>query len=635
MIWLRTTQRGAFDSYAELWEWSVRDLDGFWMAVWHYFDLQSDVAPRAAVLDQTMPRTEWFPGVELNFAEQALRTGGSRAAIIGCSQTRPTTRLSWDELADAVGRARARLVSIGVGRGDRVASYMPNIAETVIAFLATTSLGAIWTSCPPEFGATAVLDRLRQVEPRVLFVVDGYRYGSREISRSAEVAEIRAGLASLDAVVQVPYLDAGAIESGTENWDDFMSSEPVLAFERVPLDHPLWIVYSSGTTGPPKAIVHGHGALLGYLTSLSLHADLGPDDRFMWFTTTGWIMWNYLVSALLVGSTIVLFDGDPAFPDSEELWRTVGEHHVTSFGVSAGFLGACARADLVPTASANSSALRSIGSTGSPLPVEVDRWVADQFGPAVQLSSISGGTDVCVAFVGGNPLVPVWEGEISARCLGVKAESFDEHGEALIGSVGELVITAPMPSMPVSIWGDPSGERLRSSYFHTHDGVWSHGDWITITDRGSVVISGRSDATLNRGGVRIGTSEVYRVVESVDGVADSLVVHVEDRIASGPGRLVLFVVVETGADAPEAAIVAELRKQLSPRHAPDEIHRVGSIPMTLSGKKMEVPVKRVLQGDAPDDVVSRESMRNPSSIDEIAWIAAARPDAQPTGDTTT
>lgn len=625
--WLHTTGRGDFDSYAELWSWSVHELNDFWTAIWEYFDVRSDGSPGVAVSDTTMPGTRWFPDVTLNFSEHALRRRGPEPAIIGCSQTRSDQIMSWDELADAVGRARAGLERLGVESGDRVASYMPNIAETVVAFLAATSLGAIWTSCPPEFGTTAALDRLSQVEPKVLFAVDGYRYGSREISRTEEVARIRAGLPTLSAAVHVAYLDPGAERpSGTIGWDDLTSSPGPVEFLRVPFDHPLWIVYSSGTTGLPKAIVHGHGALVEYLKSLSLHADLGPSDRFMWFTTTGWIMWNYLVSALLVGSTIVLFDGDPGSPDQGELWRIAGSRRVTNFGVGAGFLTACQRSGMHPRELADLSAVRSIGSTGAPLPEEAYHWVADELGLDVRLSSISGGTDVCGALLGGNPMVPVWAGELSARCLGVSVESYDEQGASVVGSPGELVITAPMPSMPVALWGDPDGDRLRSSYFHTYEGVWSHGDRITITDRGSAVISGRSDATLNRGGVRIGTSEVYRVVESVDGVADSLIVHLEDPGNAGPGRLVLLVSTDSDAEPPSTEIIAALRAQLSPRHAPDEIHRVASIPLTLSGKKMEVPVKRILLGEDPAKVASRDSMRNPGALDEIVALAAGTPD---------
>lgn len=622
--WLRTTGRGDFNSYPELWAWSVEHLNEFWMAIWQYFDVRSDGTPVSAVSDTAMPGTEWFPDVGINFAEHALRRRGTETAIVECSQTRPDSTLSWDQLADAVGRARAGLERLGVQRGDRVASYMPNIVEAVVAFLATSSLGAIWTSCPPEFGTAAALDRLSQVEPKVLFAVDGYRYGTRAIARAEEVAQIRAGLPSLSAVVEVAYLDSDTEPaSDVMSWDEFTSVPGPLEFVRVPFDHPLWIVYSSGTTGLPKPIVHGHGVLVEYLKSLSLHADLGPDDRFLWFTTTGWIMWNYLVSSLLVGTAIVLFDGDPGFPDTGELWRVAGRERVTSFGVGAGYLTACQRSGMHPGDIADLSAMRSIGSTGAPLPVDAYHWIADEFGPDVHLSSISGGTDVCGPLLGGNPMVPVHAGELSARCLGVRVESYDEHGVSVVGAVGELVITAPMPSMPVALWGDQSGERLRSSYFDKYDGVWSHGDWITITERGSAVISGRSDATLNRGGIRIGTSEVYRVVESVAGVDMSLIVHLEDPGHVGPGRLVLLVATEGDAELPSAQIAAALKAQLSPRHVPDEIHQVTSIPMTLSGKKMEVPVKRILLGEEPGSVASRDSMRNPAALDEIAVIAAS------------
>ncbi|MEQ1873471.1 MAG: acetoacetate--CoA ligase [Ilumatobacteraceae bacterium] len=618
--WLSSTGRGNFTGYDDLYAWSIADVNGFWLAVWEFFDVQSDRVPTTALASPVMPGALWFEGCNINYAEHALRHRRDGAAIISASQTRSTSVMSWDELIDAVGRARAGLIRLGVVRGDRVAAYLPNISETVVAFLATASLGAIWTCCAPEFGTQAVLDRLTQVAPKVLFVCDGYRHGARDISRTDEVATICAALPELQATVHVSYLDpASHAPSGAIGWADLLAVAVPVEFDRVPFDHPLWIVYSSGTTGLPKPIVHGHGVLLEYLKALSLHGDLGPDDRFMWFTTTGWIMWNYVVSALLVGSTIVLFDGDPGYPDLSTLWRLAERERVTSFGAGAGFFMNCRQAELRPARRLGLSELRTIGSTGSPLPPEGYRWIADEFGPRVMQSSISGGTDVCCAFVLGAPNVPVWLGEMSCHSLGTKVEAFDEHGHSVVGVRGELVVTAPMPSMPVAFWGDHDGSRLKSAYFDTYPGVWRHGDWITITERGSCTISGRSDATLNRGGVRIGTSEVYRVVEAVEGVVDSLIVHLEDASGVGSGQLILFVALAPNcAVVPVDAIRTALRSNLSPRHVPDRIHQLASIPTTLTGKKLEIPVKRVLLGARPDDVASRGALRDPAALDAIA-----------------
>ncbi|HSI99355.1 MAG TPA: acetoacetate--CoA ligase, partial [Patescibacteria group bacterium] len=484
--------------------------------------------------------------------------------------------------------------------------------------------GATWTSCAPEFGTRSVVDRLGQVRPKVLLAVDGYRYGERAVDRAEELADIRAALPSLAATVVLPYLepDARRIPDVT-TWAELRSEPAQLAFEPVPFDHPLFVLYSSGTTGLPKPIVHGHGGiLLEHLKVLALHNDLGPADRFFWFSTTGWMMWNYQVSGLAVGATIVLFDGAPGHPDLGALWRLAADEGVTFFGTSAPFLMACRKEGLRPAELVDLSALRAIGSTGAPLPVEGFRYVGDAIGPAVHLQSLSGGTDVCTAFVGASPLVPVWEGEISCRQLGCAIEAFSPEGAPLIGEQGELVITRPMPSMPVAFWDDPDGERYRAAYFDDFPGIWRHGDWITFTERGSCVISGRSDATLNRGGVRIGTAEFYAVVEAIPEVADSLVVHL-DR----DDRLLLFVAMRDGAELTDelrARIVRELRTTLSPRHAPDEITAVPAIPRTLSGKKLEVPVKRILGGTPADVAASRGSLADPASLDPFEELARGR-----------
>jgi acetoacetyl-CoA synthetase len=622
--WLAAARGRRFETYDNLWRWSVDDLDGFWQSVWDHFGLESATPTGPALARREMPGARWFPGATLNYAAHALRAEPVGPAVVARSQSRGPVELTMAELRDQVARCRAGLAGLGVGRGDRVAAYLPNIPETLVAFLATASLGAIWSSCAPEFGARSVVDRLAQVEPTVLLAVDGYRYGTRDVDRTGEVAAITAALPSVKALVTVGYLrpdaPAGATGgAGGLTWDELLAGPgddgpPVM----VPFDHPLYVLFSSGTTGLPKPIVHGHGGItLEHHKVLALHNDLGPGDRFLWFTTTGWMMWNYLVSGLLVGATLVLFDGDPGHPDLGGLWRLAADAGVTFFGTSAPFLTACNKAGLDPRAEADLSAIRTVGSTGAPLPPEGFDWVRDHVGEAVMVSSVSGGTDVCTAVVGGCPLVPVRRGEIPCRYLGAAVEAFAPDGGSLVGEQGELVITEPMPSMPVGFWGDDDGSRYRAAYFDAHPGVWTHGDWITLFADGASVITGRSDATLNRGGVRMGTAELYSVVEALPEVADSLVVHLEDA-GGGPGRLLLFVAPVEGAtldDDLRARIAAALRADLSPRHVPDAIEAVPGIPRTLSGKKLEVPVKRILLGADPGTAASRGSLANPEALD--------------------
>jgi acetoacetyl-CoA synthetase len=624
--WLERTDGQAFADYAALHRWSIDDLDGFWRSIWRWFAIGPDPGP--ALEDDRMPGTRWFPSARLNWAERCLRLT-SRAVddevLVARSQTRPRVAFTAAELRDEVARVRTGLAALGIGRGDRVAAYLPNVPEAVVGLLATASLGAIWSSCAPEFGTRSVVDRWSQIEPAVLLTIDGYRYGAHALDRSAEVAAIRAALPSLRHTVVLPYLGDGTSVPESTTWGELRATPGELAFEPVAFDHPLFVLYSSGTTGLPKPIVHGHGGiLLEHLKIHALHHDLGAADRFLWFTTTGWMMWNYLVSALAVDATIVLYDGSPAHPDLGALWRLVDEEAVTFFGTSAPFLMACRKDGLRPGSVADLSRLRGLGSTGAPLPAEGFRYVYDAVSPTVHLQSVSGGTDVCTAFVGASPLVPVWEGEISCRHLGCAIEAFAPDGRSRIGEQGELVITRPMPSMPVGFWNDPDGSRYRAAYFGDFPGVWRHGDWITITDRGSCVISGRSDATLNRGGVRVGTAEFYAVVESIPEVADSLVVHLDE----GEDRLLLFVALRDGGDLDDglrARIVAELRSALSPRHVPDEIIAVPAVPRTLTGKKLEVPVKRILTGAAPDTVAARGSLADPASLDAFAARAASDP----------
>jgi acetoacetyl-CoA synthetase len=617
-----------FADYDELWRWSVEDLEGFWRSVWEFGEVGSSVPAGSVLASWQMPGATWFPEARLNWAERAIRLArraGSDEILIAHSETRGRSTVTVDQLRESVGRARAGLQRLGVGRGDRVAAILPNVPEAVVALLATASLGAIWTSCAPEFGTRSVVDRFSQVEPKVLVAIDGYRYAGRTVDRSDELAAIRAQLPGLAATVVLPYLDAGAEPiPGTVSWAQLTSRAGPLEFEQVAFDHPLYVLYSSGTTGLPKPIVHGHGGiLLEHLKIHALHHDLGAEDRFFWFTTTGWMMWNYLVSGLLVDATLVLYDGAPAHPGLNALWRLAADERITFFGSSAPFLMACRKARLAPGRALDLSALRGIGSTGAPLPADGFRWVYEAVGERVQLQSVSGGTDVCTAFVGGSPLVPVWAGEISCRHLGCKIEAFDPGGRAVIGQQGELVITAPMPSMPVAFWNDPDGARYRAAYFEQYPGVWRHGDWVTITERGTCVISGRSDATLNRGGVRIGTSEFYAVVEGLPEVADSVVIHLEET-----DELLLFVALREGVELTDelrSRIVAELRGSLSPRHVPDRIVAVPAIPRTLSGKKLEVPIKRILTGTPPEVAASRGSLANPESLDAFAAFATKLP----------
>ncbi len=624
LAWLARARGRSFADYDELWQWSVDDLEGFWGSLWEYFSV-SDTPPGTALADPRMPGARWFPEARLNWAEQALRLTRRQpdeTVIVGRSQTRAEVTLTVAELRDVVARTAAGLRHLGVRRGDRVAAYLPNIPEAAVALLATASIGATWSSCAPEFGVRSVVDRFSQIEPSVLLAIDGYRYGEREVDRRGEVAAIRAALPSLRATVGIPYLGDGLPDA--TSWAELQAEPAELRFEQVAFDHPLYILYSSGTTGLPKPIVHGHGGiLLEHLKIHALHHDLGPADRFFWFTTTGWMMWNYLVSGLLVDASLVLFDGSPAHPDLSALWRLAEETGITYFGTSAPYLMSCRKEGLRPGEQFDLSRLRGIGSTGAPLPAEGFRWVYDAIGASVHLQSVSGGTDVCTAFVGASPLVPVWAGEISCRHLGCRVEAFSADGVPLIGEQGELVITAPMPSMPVGFWNDPGGARFREAYFSDFPGVWRHGDWVTITERGSCIISGRSDATLNRGGVRVGTAELYAVVEAFPEVADSVVVHLADPA----DELLLFVSLAPGAsltDELRARLVAALRSQLSPRHVPDRILAVPGVPRTLSGKKLEVPLTRILTGTPPEVACARGSLANPEALDAFVALAADR-----------
>ena len=638
MRWLEQRRGLRFGSYEELWRWSVTDLEGFWSSVWDFFQVKAHTPYRRVLSGRSMPGARWFEGATLNYAEHALRRADDALAVLAWSETRPPVSLTYARLRRQVAAVTRALRQLGVGRGDRVAAYAPNIPETLVALLATASIGAIWSSCSPEFGIRSVVDRFQQIEPRVLFAVDGYRYGGKSFDRLEALARLGDQLPGLQATVVIPYLSPQPSLDGlrgARRWEDLLAAgggeagagEP--AFEPVPFEHPLWVLYSSGTTGLPKAIVQGHGGiLLEHLKALALHLDLGEQDRFFWFTTTGWMMWNFLVSGLLLGMTVLLYDGSPFYPDPGALWRFAEASGMTYFGTSAPYLQACMKAGISPGRTCDLSRLRGVGSTGAPLTPEAFGWVYREVKADLLLGSISGGTDLCTAFVGSCPLLPVHAGEIQCRMLGARVEAFDEQGRSVVDQVGELVITQPMPSMPLFFWNDPDMSRYRASYFDVYPGVWRHGDWIRITPRGSCVIYGRSDATLNRGGVRMGTSEFYRVVEQLPEVVDSLVVDTGQL--GQEGQLVLFVVLRPGVSLDEALkqrIRQRLREDLSPRHVPDAIHAIPEVPRTLNGKKLEVPVRRILLGQPPEQAVSRDAMSNPDALrffQELARQPSAR-----------
>jgi acetoacetyl-CoA synthetase len=666
MAWAGARHGRELTGYDELWRWSVDELEQFWGDVWEYCGVRASVPYERVLASRAMPGARWCEGARLNYAENLLRRaldapglGGeegeqpraARTAVVHTSELRdqdPPAQLTWGELAEQVAAAAAGLRSLGVGRGDRVAAYMPNIPETLVAFLASASIGAIWSCAAPEFGARSVIDRFAQIEPKVLLVVDGYRHGGKDFDRGDVLRSILAGLPSVEHVVLLPYLDRGAQVAGLLagrsatpqvsarrqpagssigglSWNELLASGDgaELRFEQVPFDHPLWVLYSSGTTGLPKAIVHGHGGILLEQLKTMLHLDLHSGERMFWFTTTGWMMWNFLIGCLFSEAAIVLYDGSPADPDLGRLWQLAEQTQITCMGLSAGLLAGCEKAGIEPSREHDLSRLRAIGSTGSPLPPEGFRWVYEHVGQDVWLFSTSGGTDVCTAFVGGCPLLPVYAGELQCRVLGCAVESWDDQGRPLHDEVGELVLAQPLPSMPLFLWGDESGERYRESYFDIYPGIWRHGDWIRITPRGGAVIYGRSDSTINRQGVRMGTSEIYRATSSLPQVTDALVVDVPSGDA-GELLMVLFVVLrdETRLDDSLCAeIKTRVREYCSPRHVPNKILQIEEVPRTLSGKALEVPIKRILMGAAPSEAASVESLANPHALDYFVELA--------------
>ncbi|MFD4480548.1 acetoacetate--CoA ligase [Streptomyces sp. NPDC058471] len=606
--------------YAALHRWSVDELDTFWKSVTDWFDVRFST-PYARVLgDRSMPGAQWFPGATLNYAEHALRAAEDPAragdpALLHVDETHEPATVTWGELRRQVGSLAAELRTLGVRPGDRVSGYVPNIPQAVVALLATAAVGAVWTSCAPDFGARSVLDRFQQVEPVVLFTVDGYRYGGKEHDRRDAVAELRRELPTLRAVVHIPLLGTEAPDGALE-WEALTASDTAPVFEPVPFDHPLWVLYSSGTTGLPKAIVQSQGGILvEHLKQLGLHCDLGPEDRFFWYTSTGWMMWNFLVSGLLTGTTIVLYDGSPGYPDTGAQWRIAERTKATLFGTSAAYVMACCKAGVHPARDFDLSTVQCVATTGSPLPPDGFRWLHDEFENTpggLWMASVSGGTDVCSCFAGAVPTLPVHIGELQAPGLGTDLQAWDPQGKPLIDEVGELVVTNPMPSMPIHFWNDPDGTRYHDSYFDTYPGVWRHGDWITVTSHGSVVIHGRSDSTLNRQGVRMGSADIYEAVERLPEIRESLVIGVEQP--DGGYWMPLFIHLAPGAtldDGLRDRIKQTIRAQLSPRHVPDEVIEVPGIPHTLTGKRIEVPVKRLLQGTALDKAV------NPGSVDNL------------------
>ncbi|MEZ4644343.1 MAG: acetoacetate--CoA ligase [Chloroflexota bacterium] len=629
MNWLAQTRHLHFADYAALWHWSVTQIEEFWQSLWDYFDVRASQPPAAILAERTMPGARWFGGARLNYAENFFaRQWSDRPAMYYQDEERPLQTIAWAEIQEKVAALAQTLRDLGVQPGDRVVAYMPHIPETIIALFAAASVGAVWSSCSPDFGSRSVLDRFQQIEPKVLLAVDGYRYGGKAFDRRETVAELQDGLPTLVQTIVVPLLtdghDLGRMTQ-TMVWGDVLTKTavpPKLEFAQLPFDHPLWVLYSSGTTGKPKPIVQSHGGiLLEHLKMAVLHLDLKPDDRFFWYTSTGWMMWNFLIGGLLAGASIVIYNGSPGYPDMNVLWRLAAQSGITYFGTSAAFVSACIKAEIHPNQAYDLHAVKAVGSTGSPLSVDGFAWIYENVNDGLALESVSGGTDLCTAFVGGCRLLPIYAGEIQGACLGAKVQAFDMDGQVVVDEVGELVITEPMPSMPLYFWNDVNHARYLDSYFAMYPGVWRHGDWIKFNERGGCVIYGRSDSTINRQGIRMGTSEIYQAVEALDEVLDSLIVDLE--LLGRESYMPLFVVLREGVvldDGLRQRIRQKIRADISPRHVPDEIFAIDQIPYTLSGKKMEVPVRRILLGHPLEKVANPGAMRNPEAINYFVQL---------------
>ena len=614
--WLNEEKNLDFDNYHDLWEWSVDKIEIFWLSICEFFNIEFDKFSGSVLDGNDMPQAKWFPDSSINYAKYILRTRNDTPAIISYSETRDKEILTYNQLFEEVARVANGLKALGVSKSDRVVAYLPNIPEAIIAFLATASIGAIWSSCGPEFGTRSVIDRFKQIDPKVLITIDGYIFGGKEYSKIADIEDIISALPNLNHVVMIPYLNISYSKNHVIPWENIRDSKKTLDFEVVDFNHPLWILYSSGTTGLPKPIVHGHGGIiLEHIKTLALHLDIKPEDKFFWYTTAGWMMWNMVVSALFMKCSVVIYDGSATYPSLDKLWRFVDEAEITFFGTSASYIHASMKSQLRPKSFLKLQFLRSIGSTGSSLSPKGFMWINNNIGKRVQIASYSGGTDVCTGIVGPVTLLPVYVGEIQCRCLGAKVEAYDHNGSAVIDEVGELVMTKPFPSMPLFLWGDLNWERYRKSYFHKYSNVWNHGDWFKVTLNKGCLILGRSDATLNRGGVRMGTSEFYSVVESMVEIKDSLII---DTSNSGKeGVLYLFVVLANQVKWNSQIsnnIVQKLVKELSPRHVPDRILPVADIPKTLNGKKIEIPIKRILLGESVKEVLNEGSVENLESI---------------------
>ncbi|WP_158963585.1 acetoacetate--CoA ligase [Chachezhania sediminis] len=624
--WVEEANGVTFADYNEAWEWSVSDLEGFWQAIWDYFQIPHSKPHSTVLADRKMPGAVWFPGAELNYAQSILEGPGkedAKPALIVQSETFGRTELGWADLRARVASVAAKLKALGIGQGDRVVAVLPNTETAVIAMLATASIGAVWSICAPDMGHVAILDRFQQIEPKVLIVQDGYVHAGKTVDKRPVLDTIIKDLPTLTHTVWLPVV--GAVPDGGTPWADMIAEPADLTFTQVPFDQPLWIVYSSGTTGNPKPIVHGHGGIMVEMAKQSLHQDVTARDRFSWLTSSGWIMWNSQLAALAQGATVAMFDGAPNFPDMNVVWDFVAREKLTYFGAGAAYYEGCLKSGIAPGETKDLSNLRSMGATGSPLSADGYAWIYSKVKPDIWLAPISGGTDLAGAFVGGNPMLPVRAGEMQCRFLGNAVRAYDDQGNPLIGEVGELVCTEPLPSMPLYFWGDTDGTRFFESYFDTYPGIWRHGDWIEITAEGGAIIYGRSDATINRKGLRLGSSEIYRAVEGLEEVRDSLVVDLE--FLGRESFMPLFVVPAEGVafdDALKDKINMAIRETVSARFIPNEIVQIAEVPRTLSGKKLEVPVKKLLLGGDPAKVVNRDSMANPNAFDAFLDYAAAR-----------